>query len=366
MIKCCVKYFIEIFVLALVITPLMIAQVTDTVHIRAKWNMVSLPLKVQDAHYLTIFPGALSQPFEHSTGFPPETLKIGKSYWMLFASDTNYLITGEPVHSITKELWAGWNMIGTLSYPIPISNIQTDPSGIIISDFFEYNAAPGYEKVDTLIPGSGYWVKVNQAGNLILTSMGYPCPGTPMIEYEGKTYHTVQIGKQCWLKENLDVGKMISGNQNQTNDGTIEKYCYNDNSINCNVYGGLYQWDEAIQYINTNGAQGICASGWHIPTIMELDTLALMVLYSGSALEEIGQGFGNGAGTNSSGFSALLSGYRYHCCGFDDSLYSTFYWSSTNIVEVGAPYAMRLANGDISFDYLDVWDAGFSIRCIKN
>jgi hypothetical protein len=33
-----------------------------------------------------------------------------------------------------------------------------------------------------------------------------PCPGTPTLDYAGKTYHTVQIGSQCLLKENLDVG----------------------------------------------------------------------------------------------------------------------------------------------------------------
>jgi hypothetical protein len=46
-------------------------------------------------------------------------------------------------------------------------------------------------------------------------SGGQPCPGTPTILYEGKTYNTVQIGNQCWLKENLNVGTRINGSQNQ-------------------------------------------------------------------------------------------------------------------------------------------------------
>ncbi len=53
------------------------------------------------------------------------------------------------------------------------------------------------------------------------------CPGTPTVLYEGKTYHTVQIGNQCWLKENLDVGVMINRNSadSMQNNGILEKYC---------------------------------------------------------------------------------------------------------------------------------------------
>ena len=42
-----------------------------------------------------------------------------------------------------------------------------------------------------------------------------PCPGLETVEYEGKTYNTVQIGEQCWLKENLDIGTMIDSLQNE-------------------------------------------------------------------------------------------------------------------------------------------------------
>lgn len=50
-----------------------------------------------------------------------------------------------------------------------------------------------------------------------------PCPGTPTVEYEGQLYNTIQIFSQCWLKENLNVGEMINGTMNQSNNGTIEK-----------------------------------------------------------------------------------------------------------------------------------------------
>ena len=156
------------------------------------------------------------------------------------------------------------------------------------------------------------------------------CPGVPTVTYEGKTYTTVQIRSQCWLKENLDIGTQINGNTTQTNNGTIEKYCFNDDPNNCANYGALYQWAEMVQYENgagiyngpnppfTRNVQGICPSGWHVPTFGEFQILTASIKSDGNSLKEIGQGVGSGAGTNTSGFSALLCGcseftvnYRY-------------------------------------------------------
>ena len=70
----------------------------------------------------------------------------------------------------------------------------------------------------------------------------------------------MQIGSQCWLRENLDVGTMVLGAQEQTDNGTIEKYCYDDNPANCATYGGLYQWNEAMQYDTTARGAGYLSS----------------------------------------------------------------------------------------------------------
>ena len=138
-----------------------------------------------------------------------------------------------------------------------------------------------------------------------------PCPGLPTVSYAGKTYNTVKIGEQCWLKENLDVGTKIDISKDASNNSVIEKYCYNGDPANCTKYGGLYQWDEAMQYVNTKGAQGICPSGWHIPTYEEFELLMSTVNNDGNRLKAVGQGIKDGAGTNSSGFSLLLSGAAY-------------------------------------------------------
>ncbi len=93
-----------------------------------------------------------------------------------------------------------------------------------------------------------------------------PCDGETTITYKGQTYEIIGIGNQCWMAENINVGQRIDGNQEMKNNSTIEKYCYSDNEINCNEYGGLYQWDEMMQYTTQEGIQGICPEGWHIPT----------------------------------------------------------------------------------------------------
>src|ERR1035437_3323991 len=185
-----------------------------------------------------------------------------------------------------------------------------------------------------------------------LSAPPFQC-GVSQVSYAGKTYHTVQIGTQCWLKENLDVGTQINGSVDQTNNGTIEKYCWNDDPANCTTYGGLYQWAEAVAY--TNGAtnttspdpsfsgnvQGICPNSWHIPTYAELQTLGTTVSNDGNALKAVGQGTGSGAGTNTSGFSALLAGDRDYYGFFHGLGIFTYFWSSTEYYASNA-YGMYL------------------------
>jgi hypothetical protein len=96
---------------------------------------------------------------------------------------------------------------------------------------------------------------------------------------------TVTIGNQVWMTENLDVGTMITGVTDMTDNGILEKYCYDDDPANCAIYGGLYQWDEMMQYVNTGGVQGICPVGFHLPTDIEWQTLELHLGMSQSQVQ---------------------------------------------------------------------------------
>lgn len=138
-----------------------------------------------------------------------------------------------------------------------------------------------------------------------IDSSATPCKGIKTVTYAGQVYNTVNIGSQCWLKENLNVGDMIPGKQVQTDNEKIEKYCYNDSIENCKKYGGLYQWREALRYNINEKKQDICPLGWHIPSFGEFGTLQSFVNNSRDALLAKGQL----TGKDTYGFSALLAGF---------------------------------------------------------
>jgi uncharacterized protein (TIGR02145 family) len=264
----------------------------------------------------------------------------------------------------TIALNKGWNNIGALSNGLPADELTVDPPGIIASSYFGYNG--GYFAATELEIGLGYWVKTTEAGSLtFINATSDPC-GTMIVGYGGKVYHTVDIGGQCWMKENLDIGTRVDGSTNQQNNATIEKYCYDDDPVYCAEYGGLYQWNEAMQYNGTPGSQGICPLGWHPPTYAEVSTLATFVSSDGNALKEVGEGTGLGAGTNTSGFSALLSGERTGAGSFTAVSSDAYLWTSD--LSGPDPYFANLVSTSSNINAgAEVGSVrGFSVRCIQN
>lgn len=239
-------------------------------------------------------------------------------------------------------------------------------------------SSPVTTKLDSLVVTGSYInrtvftnLPVMQESSLNLGSLKInisTCPEIPSVIYFGKKYNTVQIGSQCWFKENLDVGEMIQGVQNQSNNQKIEKYCYNNDTANCRIYGGFYIWDEALQYDTKEKVQGICPPGWHIPTKAELyDTLSSAVKGDGNSLKREDQGQGSGKGTNGSGFSALLAGYRNDNEGSFSGLgFDAHFWSSTERSASTAYYIVLYY--DFSTIYLSssYKTLGLSVRCLKN
>jgi len=95
------------------------------------------------------------------------------------------------------------------------------------------------------------------------------CPDLPVVTYGGEEYPTVLIENRCWMAKNLNIGILINDSIHMTDNGVIEKYCYKGDTANCKIFGGLYQWDEVMQYKSEEGSRGICPEGWHIPTNRE-------------------------------------------------------------------------------------------------
>ncbi len=270
--------------------------------------------------------------------------------WNASSGATSYALQVSTNNSFTNFVYNQSGLTGTSQQISGLSNSTTY--------YWRVNATNNYGTSDW----SSVWSFTTESGG----GGGEPCPGIPIVVYEGKTYNTVQIGTQCWLKENLDVGTRINGIEEMTDNGTIEKYCYDDDPANCDTYGGLYQWDETMQYVTTEGAQGICPPGWHLPTLDEFQTLSDAVGGDGNALKSIGQGSGVGAGTNTSGFSALLAGSRDLNGYFYNLGVNTIFLSSTEF-NAAIANGLYLNNFDSSIYLGYIGKAGgFSVRCLKD
>ncbi len=213
-------------------------------------------------------------------------------------------------------------------------------------------------------------------------SFGEPCPGLETFSYGGQVYNTVLIGDQCWMKENLNIGIMIDGESDQSDNDTIEKYCYDNNPENCELYGGLYQWDEMMQYVMVQGVQGICPDGWHLPSdeewiILEETADSTNLLggsrvikdelkgdNSGKNLKSTYGWWDDGNGTNLYGFTGLPGG-NHNNNGFSSITRTGWFWTST----YGDPEAWAHLL-DQSIDYSvrtkQSWSLATSVRCIKN
>lgn len=223
--------------------------------------------------------------------------------------------------------------------------------------------------------------------NIIMEVQGIPCPGEPTVNYEGQVYNTVRIGEQCWFKENLNIGTMINGTINQTDNSIIERYCYDNDLSMCAIYGGIYQWNEAMQYVSVEGAQGICPVGWHVPADGEWKILEGTVdsqypvgdpewedtgqrgLDAGGNLKEAGIAHWlppNIDATNESGFTGLPAGVlNYQDRNFYSQGYYGDFWTSSAFNSTTAFWrTLNRDNAYINRNYNEK-ETGRSIRCIK-
>ncbi|MCB9818287.1 hypothetical protein H6787_02255 [Candidatus Nomurabacteria bacterium] len=217
---------------------------------------------------------------------------------------------------------------------------------------------------------------------LIATLQSFQCGQSTVQDADANTYNTIAIGTQCWMASNLNVGTRINIASNQTDNAVIEKWCYSDTDANCDTTnnpnqpdGGLYQWDEAMQYSTTEGAQGICPTGWHIPTHDEYTTMERAICTSGSCATDFPYdttttGYrGTNEGTKlkpngSTGLEFNLAGLGNSGSFFNRGSFG-YFWSSSEsgtkawyrLVSSGSAQVSRRTN---------VQSFGFSVRCVED
>jgi uncharacterized protein (TIGR02145 family) len=230
--------------------------------------------------------------------------------------------------------------------------------------------------------GSVYYVSA-YATNSVGTAYGEAVIfSTQIDDVEGNNYNTTPIGSQIWMAENLKSTLYNDNTQipNVTANAswiarTTPAYCWANNEATFKpLYGALYNW-----YTIETGK--LCPNGWHVPTDAEYKTMEIslgLTQTQADASEWRGTdqgkqlksdtGWNAGEnGTNSSGFSALPSGYRYYGTGETLGLgLICYWWTATEVDAILALYRRLDGNNNGVYRSGTHKQAGKSVRCVKD
>ena len=211
---------------------------------------------------------------------------------------------------------------------------------------------------------------------LFVTAYGQPLKET-VTDIDGNVYHTVKIGTQVWMTENLKSTRYRNGNPianvvdgSQWSALTTGAYCDHSNlSDNGSTYGKLYNF-----YAATN-QDNLCPKGWHVPADAEWTTLITFLggeSIAGGKMREIGTAHWqspNTGATNDCEFTALPGGLRNKNGSFYNSIGSYCGWWSSTAYEYDANVAFLRYIGNYDggiYSKKDFKAFGLSVRCLKD
>ena len=205
------------------------------------------------------------------------------------------------------------------------------------------------------------------------------CNNQSSVTHQGYEYDIVEIGEQCWFSENCRYLPEVSPNSvGSKTDPYYYVYDYEGTDVteaqateNYATYGVLYNWPGVM-------TEGICPSGWHIPTDGEWQTMEISLGMSEAeaASEEwrgspVGDymkstsGWNNsGNGSNSSGFTGLPGGYRYSG-GFSINGFNGHWWSASESGSYSWGRNLYSDGGGV-YRNLNIRNLGFSARCVRD
>ena len=275
------------------------------------------------------------------------------------------------------------------------SNKGTTNNPFDIGDQMEY---VGYATVNGTELESLHITQVQNTSEFITLHFitlvdGQPCPDAfIMTDIDGNTYHTVQIGNQCWMKENLRTTHFADSTPialGYTSSST-SSYRYNphNNADYVTDYGYLYNWP-AMMHGETSGSsagvQGVCPDGWHVPDDAEwiqltdylgnqsqyqcngnntyiAKALSSTTIWTTSS-ENCAVG-NNPADNNSSGFTAFPAG------GLQNQQYSfgncAYFWSAPQGSNNQVLYRALYHDDATVTRFNGYKEYAFSVRCVKD
>lgn len=179
------------------------------------------------------------------------------------------------------------------------------------------------------------------------------------------------------MAENLNIGEMVAGDKDQADDSKVERYCYDNDTINCDRYGGLYQWAEMMKLpseCNTKSCadsikpnhQGICPDDWRLLTY---DDFVVILNSNGNnhGIEGVRSTFGFG-GYNTTGYSLVGAGYNWNY-GFKN-IGEAVYWfypeedADSPATKASDSFTGQSLNSFAKYSTKKI--NGFSVRCVKS
>ena len=228
---------------------------------------------------------------------------------------------------------------------------------------------------------SSEYIPYNHAGPLLADSLNSNAYQKFLDSRNGRSYYYLTInGKDgasvTVMAENLNIGEMVNGDKDQTNDSKIERYCYDNDTTKCDKYGGLYQWAEMMNLpfeCNSKSCadsikpnhQGICPDGWRLLTY---DDLVVILKADGNEDGIKGaraQGFG---GYNTTGYSLVGAGYNWNY-GFKN-IGEAVYWfypeedADSPATKASDSFTGQSLNSFAKYSTKKI--NGFSVRCVKS
>jgi uncharacterized protein (TIGR02145 family) len=250
--------------------------------------------------------------------------------------------------------------------------------------------------IDSLTPGTTYYVRAyatNSEGTTYGEEVSFitqnaPCPSVPtVVDYDGNVYNTVQIGNQCWMKQNLRTthyadGTAIPSGGSATSYTNPYYYNYSSSAIALSERGYLYNWAAAKE---------VCPAGWHLPSDAEWNTMEAAVSgsdwqtsyetstgyrgnhagklaggdnWTGSSTSGASGDYGN-ADRNVSDFSAVPAGYCFGSSFNYADLYA-YFWSATQYSSYDAYYRYLYFNSAGVYRGNSTKYFGRSVRCLRN
>ena len=313
-----------------------------------------------------------------ASGLPGQDLIISNDI-PTWTNNPNGIITNTVTNINLTTATCGGNIMSSSGSPITARGVcwSINHNPTIADNHTNDGNSKGIftSNITGLTPKNTYYVRTyatNNAGTAYGNEVSFyiSIPFTN-VDYDGNVYDTIRIGTQTWMKQNLKVthynnGDAIPKVTDNTSWSNLSSGAYCEYGAVA-TFGRLYNWYTVVDPRN------LCPLGWHVPSDAEFTVLTNYLgglTVAGGKLKEAGTSHWqtpNTGATNSSGFTALSSGFRYSSGTFSGMQTYCIFWSSTEYSlafqawYLALGYSISSANRTYDGEHI-----GASVRCLRD